>query len=308
MKPYPLTLPELKARFASEEACRNYLEELRWPLGPLCPRCEKTCVWRMSPPYWRCADCHRDFTVTVGTLLEGTHKPLAWWLDAIWHVVSQKNGVSALGLQRELGFGSYHTAWNWLHKLRRAMVRPGRDRLAGSVEFDEVYIGGEASGKRGRGAERKSLIIIAAQALGSGMGRIRLQRVADASSASLCEAIEKSVAPGSTVLTDGWKAYAAMTQRGYVHGVVRREAIVGDNLLPRCNRVAALLKRWLLGTHQGAVLPSHLDYYLDEFTFRFNRRTSNSRGLLFYRLVGQTLQTAPIHGEDLRAKDAHHNL
>ena len=308
MKPYPLTASELRSRFSSEDACRTYLEELRWPQGPVCPRCQHTRVWKMSPPYWRCAGCHRDFTVTVGTLLEGTRKPLAWWLDAIWHVVSQKNGISALGIQRELGFGSYHTAWNWLHKLRRAMVRSGRDRLAGSIEFNEVYIGGEASGKRGRGAERKSLIIIAAQALGAGIGRIRLQRVADASSASLCDAIERTILPGSTVLTDGWQAYAAMTQRGYVHGVVRKEAIVGDNLLPRCNRVAALLKRWMLGTHQGGILPSHLEYYLDEFTFRFNRRTSKSRGLLFYRLVCQVLQTLPVHQADLRSGIPPHNL
>lgn len=176
-----------------------------------------------------------------------------------------------MGLQRLLGLGSYPTAWNWLHKLRRAMVRPGRDRLTGVVEADETYLGGPRAGKRGRGAVGKSLVLVMAQETDQGLGRIRLARVADASAASLAAARARSVEPGSRLRTDDWTGYRGLITLGYEHLVVRPEAVVGEHLLPLANRVASWLKRWLLGTHQGAVRPSYLDYYLDEFTFRFNR-------------------------------------
>lgn len=216
------------------------------------------------------------------------------WFRAIWWVSSQKNGASAKGLQRILGLGSYETAWTWLHKLRRAMVRPGRDRLAGVVEVDETYIGGEKPGKRGRGAEGKALVLIAAQMDGKRIGRIRLRRVRDASGASLNPAIQEAVEPGSVVRSDGWGGYNNLDHWGYLREVARKDADVGANLLPCCNRVASLLKRWLLGTHQGAVSHAHLDYYLDEYTFRFNRRTSRYRGKLFYRLIQQAVAIDPV--------------
>ena len=245
------------------------------------------------PPFYRCAQCRHDFTVTAGTLFGDTRLPLTLWFEALWHVVHQKHGASALGVQRVLGV-SYLTAWRWLHKLRRAMVRPGRDRLTGSVEVDEIYIGGERPGKRGRGAAGKALVLLAAQADGARIGRIRLARVADASQRVLTLAVQGMVAPGAQVLTDAWAGYGRLADVGYDRRVVRATALVGENLLPRANRVAALLQRWLLGTHQGAVAHSHLDYYLDEFVFRFNRRQSRFRGLLFYRLIAQALASAPI--------------
>jgi transposase-like protein len=212
----------------------------------------------------------------------------------MWYVTNQKQGVNALGLQRLLGLGSYHTAWTWLHKLRRAMVRPGRDRLSGTVEVDETFIGGPRPGKRGRGAEGKVLVLVAAQEDGKRIGRIRLRPITDASGPTLEAAIAGMIAPGSRVRTDAWRGYNGLEACGYSHEVVRQEASLGDNLLPLANRVGSLLKRWLLGTHQGAVRPSHLDYYLDEFTFRFNRRTSGSRGKLFYRLVQQAMILDPV--------------
>lgn len=209
-----------------------------------------------------------------------------------------------LGLQRVLGLGSYHTAWNWLHKLRRAMVRPGRDRVAGTVEVDEIFVGGVRAGKRGRGAEGKVLVLVAAQKTEGGIGRIRLRRVTDASQASLGPAVSEMVQPGSVVKTDGWGGYGGLQALGYQHEIVRPAVELGDNLLPLVNRVAALLKRWLLGTHQGAVAFSHLDYYLDEYVFRFNRRTSKSRGLLFMRLVEQAIQVPPVRNNTLHEKTA----
>jgi transposase-like protein len=252
----------------------------------------------LTPPFYRCAACGYDFTVTVGTLFTDTHLPLSLWFEAIWQVVHQKSGASALGVKRILGV-SYPTAWRWLHKLRRAMVRPGRDRLGGAVEVDEVYIGGEQPGKRGRGAAGKALVLVMAQAEGDHIGRIRLARIANASAAVLRLAVAEAVEPGAQVLTDGWEGYGSLEAAGYRRQVVRAAAVVGENLLPRANRVASLLQRWLLGTHQGAVAHSHLDYYLDEFTFRFNRRRSRSRGLLFFRLVEQALAIGPVRGEQL---------
>jgi transposase-like protein len=163
----------------------------------------------------------------------------------MWYVVSQKNGVSAMGLQRVLGIPRYETIWIWLHKLRTAMVRPGRDRLSGTVEVDETHIGGKRPGKRGRGAAGKSLVLIAVEDKDNQIGRIRLRRVPDASAASLIPAVQESVVPGSVVRTDDWSSYRQLASKGYEHVVVRQSANVGENLLPLTNRVAALLKRWL---------------------------------------------------------------
>lgn len=219
----------------------------------------------------------------------------------MWLVTAEKNGISAMGLQRELGFSRYETAWTWLHKLRRAMVRPGRDRLSGLVEIDETYVGGDAEGPRGRGALKKSIVVIAAEEKPEGIGRVRMRRIPDASGKSLLAFIQDVVATGATIRTDGWKGYARLRKIGYEHDIVnlsRREEMA-DELLAHVHRVASLLKRWLLGTHQGTVGHKHLDYYLDEFTFRFNRRTSRSRGKLFHRLVQQAVQVDPVTWENV---------
>lgn len=289
MEDYPKTLAEFEARFSCEDACRAYLVQLRWPEGIVCPRCNSDRVWTTRRNLLVCALCRYQMSVTAGTIFEGTRKPLTMWFRAMWWVTSQKTGASALGLQRILGLGSYYTAWTWLHKLRRAMVRPGRDRLSGTVEVDETYVGGQKPGKRGRGALGKSLVVIGAEIEESRTGRIRLTRVPDASAQSLEEAVQKAVLPGAVIHTDGWKGYGKLSSLRYTHEVVRSEAKVGEDLLPHCHRVASLLKRWMMGTHQGAISHEHLDYYLDEYTFRFNRRTSRHRGKLFYRLVQQAV-------------------
>jgi transposase-like protein len=225
--------------------------------------------------------------VTAGTIFQDTRKPLVDWFRAMYWVTTQKNGASALGLQSVLGLGSYKTAWTWLHKLRRAMVRPSRERLSGRVEVDETYLGGLEEGVRGRQTERKSLIVIAAQEDGPGIGRIRMKRIPDASGDSLMAFVKEAIEPGSIVHTDGWLGYDPLEGRGYAHEITflngKKES--ASELMPRVHRIASLLKRWILGTHQGAVSHEHLEYYLDEFTFRFNRRRSGNRGKLFYRLA-----------------------
>ncbi len=293
MEDYPRTLLELEQRYSTDEDCREYLATLRWPEGYCCPACGGRNSWRMRRSLYLCRNCRRQTSVTAGTIFQDSRLPLRLWFRAIWYVTSQKNGVSALGLQRVLGFGSYQTAWAWLQKLRRAMLRPGRDRLTGQVEVDETYWGTEEEGVIGRQTRDKAIIIVAAQADGRGIGRIRMRRIPDLKQASLHGFIRDVVDPGSVVVTDGLFAYRNLD--GYVHKsvVVRRQSAEADELLPRVHQIISLVKRWLMGTHQGAVQHAHLDYYLDEFTFRFNRRKSASRGKLFYRLVQQAVQTAP---------------
>lgn len=292
---YPRTLLELERRFNHEKACYEYLAALRWPGGWVCPRCAGTESWLVRRKRWRCDKCRYEMSVTAGTIFQDSHLPLTIWFRAMWYVTSQKNGISALGLQRVLGLGSYKTAWAMLHKLRRAMVRPGRERLSGRVEADETYLGGLEEGVRGRQTESKALIVVAAEEDGKGIGRIRMRRIPDASARSLVCFVEESVEPGSVVHTDGWLGYEPLQARGYVHQItfLRGQQKSPSELLPRVHRVIGLLKRWLLGTHQGAIGHDHLDDYLDEFTFRFNRRTSASRGKLFYRLAQQAVRVDP---------------
>ena len=285
MEEYPKNLEELELNFSTEEACRKYLFDLRWPDGFRCPACGGAKAWVLAHGLFKCRNCSWKTSVIAGTVFEGTRKPLVTWFRMIWWVAGQKNGASALGLKRMLGLGSYETAWTWLHKLRRAMVRPRQDRLTGTVQVDETFIGGAKSGKRGRGAEGKALVMIIAQEKEKGTGRIRLRRIEDASADSLEAAIKETVELGTLIKTDGWAGYNGVKVLGYEHKVIRKTADIGDNLLPLCHREASLIKRWLIGTHQGAVSHEHLGYYLDEYTFRFNRRTSRSRGLLFFRLL-----------------------
>jgi transposase-like protein len=296
---YPRTVLELEERFSTEEACRDYLILLRWPCGFVCPRCGNPKGWPASRGRVICKACRHQASATAGTIFQDTRYPLRVWFHAIWHVTSQKNGASAKSLQQVLGLGSYSTAWTWMHKLRRAMVRPGRDRLQGRVEVDETYLGGEqaSGGQGGRSLGGKALVVIAVEEDGTGIGRIRMARVADATKTSLHGFIEQAVEPGSIVHTDGLLAYRGLDALGYRHEVSVLQGKGEDaaiRLLPRIHLVASLLKRWLLGTHQGSVRPKHLDYYLDEFAFRFNRRKSASRGKLFYRLLQQGVEIDPV--------------
>jgi transposase-like protein len=295
MEDYPRNLAEFEARFSTEAACREYLIRLRWPDGFCCPRCGGRKSWPVREVLLQCSVCGHQSSVTAGTIFQDTRKPLTLWFRAMWAVTSQKNGASAVGLQRVLGLGSYDTAWTWMHKLRRAMVRPGRDQLSGRVEMDETYWGGEEVDVRGRQTEAKALIVIAAQEDGGGIGRIRMRHIADASAESLMPFVEEVIEPGSNVHTDGWLGYSPLEGRGYRHRItfLKGKNESASELLPRVHLVASLLKRWLLGTHQGAVSREHLDYYLDEFTFRFNRRKSRSRGKLFLRLAEQAVAVGP---------------
>lgn len=293
---YPRTWQEFETWFSSDEACAAYLEGLRWPEGFVCPACGSAAAWRTGDGLWLCRVCRRKTSVTAGTIFHRSRLPLRTWFAAVWFITSQKNGVSALGLQRVLGMGSYQTAWSWAHKLRRAMVRPEREMLSGMVEVDETYVGASERGVDGRHVDSKAIVVIAVELLDpKGFGRIRLARVPEASQVQLCGFVHRVVRPGSTVRTDGWNVYQRLAKDGYVHSPIN-VAATGDMAhvaLPGVHRVASLLKRWLMGTLHHGISQDHLDYYLDEFTFRFNRRSSTHRGLLFYRLLQQAVVTDP---------------
>ena len=309
-----MTFDEFIKQFATEEQCRDYLYHLRWPEGFVCPKCkEQTKAWLKARNVYECSLCRHQTSVIAGTVFQDTRKSLRAWFIAIWWVTTQKNGASATGLQQVLGLGSYQTAWTWLHKIRTAMVNPNRTKLSGDVEVDEAYIGGEESeGKRGRGTENKILVAIAVELATKTkgrkgrrpMGRARIQVIPDASKQSLHGFIKANVSPGSTIMTDGWRGYSALDKNGYVHVVTKKhEAGNEENLMPHVHLLASLLKRWLLGTHQGAVQDKHIQAYLDEYVFRFNRRTSVKRGLLFYRLLESAMRIPPTTYKELAHQD-----
>lgn len=290
---YPATYQQLLAWFPDDAACLEYLAELRWPDGFVCPACGHDGSWRTGAGLWMCTACQRRTSVTAGTIFHRTRTPLSTWFAAIWFLTSQKNGMSALGLQRVLGFGSYETAWAWMHKLRRAMVRPERDRLSGIVELDETMIGGVSRGSLG-GYGDKMPVMIAVEHNETRLGRVRLAVATRPGTSELVDFATEVIEPGSVVRTDGARTLRRLADLGYTHQFTTGyNAPDQASVLPGIHLVASLLKRWLIGTLHYRVEQQQLPYYLDEYTFRFNRRTSRSRGLLFYRLLEQAVRTDP---------------
>lgn len=258
---YPRTLAEFDRQLGTEEQCRAFLVKLRWPEGFRCPRCSSREAWTTERNLMHCRQCGRQTSVTAGTVFHRTRKPLRTWFQMMWWVTGQKNGASALGLQRILGLGGYQTAWSWLHKLRRAMVRPGREPLSGEVEVDETYVGGVRNGGGRRHLGHKALIVIAVEVRGPASGRIRLRSIPNASGPILQSFVRDTVAAGSVLRTDGWTSYLGLEEQGYRHRRLLQESLRdASKQLPRVHRVASLLKRWLLGTHQGRVERPHLPY------------------------------------------------
>ena len=286
---FPRNLVEFTERFASEEACMVYLMSIRWPQGFVCPNCGGLQGWPMARGTFFCASCKRQTSVTAGTIFHKTHVPLLSWFLAMWLFCTQKTGLSAAGIQRELGLGSYRTAWLMLQKLRQAMVRIGRGPLSGSIEIDETYLGGKEEGLRGRQLVGKALVVIAVELDGRKIGRIRMRHVTNASANSLVGFVRDCVARGSIVHTDGWKGYADLSNMGYRHHItpLKGDRALAIEVFPHVHLVTSLLKRWLGATYQGKVSPKHLQRYLEEYTFRFNRRKSRHVGKIFHRLLEQ---------------------
>lgn len=293
---------EFEKMFTTEEQCIEYLNAMRFPDGYCCRKCQHKGYWLNKRGIMICKSCKDELSITAGTIFHRSKLPHVVIFRALWWMVAQKNGVSAVGLQRILGLGSYRTAWTWLHKFRRLMIVPGRDKLKGVVEVDETFVGGVKSGKRGRGAEGKLLVAIAVEIMEKGTGRVRMSLIEDASHTSLEKFIENNIETGSTVITDGWRGYTSISKKGYKRKIEDTKKIFDENeILPNVHRVASLLKRWLIGTHQNFVGEFHLPYYLDEYTFRYNRRKSKSRGLLFQRLIEQGVIHVPVNYKQIKS-------
>jgi transposase-like protein len=278
------------------------VEWLRWPEGFVCPECGHRRAWELGDGRYECPECHERTSATAGTIFDRTRTPLTVWFTACWLFATQKDGISALALKRALEIGSTQTAWAMLHRLRAVLLRPGRERLQGEVEVDETYIGGEEPGLRGgRQKGKKVLVGVAVERREpKGFGRCRIGPILDASAETLRSFLLENVEPGAKVITDGWGSYPGATKDLYIHeplkGASGRDA---SKLLPGVHTVSSLAKRWLLGTHQGAVDEAHLAAYLDEFEFRFNRRRSRSRGLVFYRVLELAVAHQPVRYREL---------
>ncbi len=270
---------EFQRLFQDDEACTKYLFASRWPEGFCCPRCGGLRAWPVAKgrTVWECAACRRQTSVTAGTVLDKTRTSLHLWFWAAYLVTTATPGISALQLQRQLGIERYETAWMMLHKLRRAMVNPEREPLSGAVEVDECFVGGREEGLRGgRQRGEKALVAVAVEVRGAGSGRARMRVITDASAATLHPFVQASVAAGASVITDAWSGYRGLGNLGYDHQPRSQRAAraLGEDpgeLLPRVHRVISNLKSWLRGTHRS-VSADHLQVYLDEYVFRFNRR------------------------------------
>jgi transposase-like protein len=288
--------------FPDDATCAAYLARLRWPCGFVCPHCKVTSsVWNESRGRLECRTCHRQTSVTAGTIMDKTRTPLTTWFEAAWHLTTAKNGLSAKTLERTLGT-AYRTAWAILQRYRVSMARSERERLSGTIEVDETHVGGvQQGGKRGRGSTNSIVVVAVEIKEPKGFGRVRTRHVPDASGASLQQFVRDVVVQGAAVHTDGWTGYSGLRNHGYIH----RKTILSSSgnpahvAMPGVHRVVSLLKRWVLGTHQGSIVPVHLQSYLEEFTFRFNRRTSKSRGLVFRRLLEQAVVTGPVTAADV---------
>lgn len=283
-------MSDLMTRFFSEQACRAYIEELRWPDGYICSKCGNRKYWKTKRDLSVCSKCQYQQSSLAGTIFQDSHISLRIWFQAIWWFTSQKNGASAQNLQRVLGMTGHEPAWLMLHKLRVAMVRPYRDRLSGKVEVDEAYLGGKGN---------KQLVGVAVEIKGKGSGRIRIQKLNGRGSVDIKDFVQKYVEPNSIIVTDGLKSYCCLEEEEYEHRPMCKPYYWEDQdpdvdeLLPRVHRVISLVKRWILGTYHGGLDNKYLDSYLNEFAFRFNRRTSRSRGLLFHRLLENSVAIPP---------------
>jgi len=305
---YPANLIQFMDRFQTERDCLEYLASVRWKDGFDCPKCMNSHYWFYDKrKRFICTNCRCDVSVRAGTVMQDSKLSARIWLTAMWLFATQKDGISAKSLQDNLGINSYRSAWLLLHKLRAAMIRSGREPLSGLVEVDEDYIGGvDADGKRGRGSKNKQLVAIAVQLdkveakeshdslRDYRLAKIRAKCIERASKEELHAFITENVAKGSTVYRDGWSGYSGVDQLGYKSVVFKASKAKDESeKLPHVHLAISLLSRWILGTYQGSLGEYHLQAYLEEFTFRFNRKTSTHRGWLFYRLAQGAIATVP---------------
>jgi transposase-like protein len=305
--PFPKTLRQFQSDFATEEACERYLASCRWPEGFICPRCGNRRAYDLvNQRLWQCAGCRHQVSLTAGTVLHRTKIPLTQWFWAAYLMTTDKRGISALLLQRQLGLSCYETAWMLLHKFRRAMVNVAREPLHGEVEVDETWIGGEQAGLRGSRqlkGRRAALVLVAVERRGRGTGRVRMKAIPDFKSSTMIPFLHENVSPGSTIYTDGFKSFCGLTEAGFRH-IARTQPLRSalrkgaQSAVPLADRAIGNLQQWLIGTYHGVSKPQ-LQVYLDEFVFRHNRRKTPAAAfqtLLGFGTIRQSTQYEQIRG------------
>ncbi len=283
---FPKTATEFEERFASEEDCRAYWIEARWGGRPTCARCNSTRLWsERGGTLFECDDCSHQTSLTSGTILEKTRKPLKMWFRAVFEISTRRTGISAKDLQRIMGFGSYKTAWSWLHKLRAALLREEAEPLGPFVQMDEALVGG-------KGGPHKELVLVAAEA----NGRVRLAHASNNDEGTLKQFADRHVAAQARVVTDGLPSYnrKSLGARGHEKCVQSKSERREKDALQGCHWPISHLKRWLLGTHAGAVRDKHLQAYLNEFAFRYNRRKTKGVGRIAARVIARLVAHKPL--------------
>ena len=304
--PFPKTLRQFQSDFATEEACQRYLAACRWPEGFVCPRCGHNRAYELvNQRRYQCAKCRHQVSLTSGTILHRTKTALTHWFWATYLMTTDKRGVSALFLQRQLGLSCYETAWMLLHKLRRAMVNAAREPLRGEVEVDETWVGGEQAGLRGSRQlkqRRAALVLVAVEKRGRASGRARMSVIPDFKASTIIPFLTKNVALAATIYTDGLKSFSGLTEAGFQH-IVRIQPIRSElrsgakSAVPLADRAVGNLQQWLIGTHHG-VSKAQLQVYLDEFVFRLNRRKTPAAA--FQTLLGLGTARASTEYEQIR--------
>jgi transposase-like protein/predicted RNA-binding Zn-ribbon protein involved in translation (DUF1610 family) len=299
---FPKNEIEFDKRFSDPQSCYDYLFQQKWPDGFTCKKCGQSKYWVSARNLYICANCGFNHSLIAGTIMDSSKKPITHWFKAMWWFTTRKSGVNAVNLKELLGFGSYQTAWTWLQKLRRCTIRKDREKLAGRVEVDEFVIGGQKPGKRGRGAEGKTIVAAAVERSHQEkrIGRIRLHVILDYSSFSLEKFIRENVEQGSIIVTDSLASYPPIL-KDHNHAAFNqsketksRESLYGVHL------ITSLVKRLIRGTYQGRFEAKYLQNYLDEYVFRFNRRKSKYVGKKFMRIVQQVVASAKIKCSEIK--------
>jgi transposase-like protein len=288
---FPKTLTDFERTFPDEESCRRFLIELRWGDSPRCSRCDSSSLWELSNGRFECPACGHHTSVTAGTPLHGTRKPLKLWFRAVWEMTTHKGGISAKDLQRIMGFGSYETAWSWLHKLRRCTFSQKRKRLAGPVQVDDGYVGGRDE-RPGRPNGNKALVLVAAEA----WGRVRMEHSPNLTKRSVKSFADRNIVTQAAVTTDGYRSFSSKSlgSRKHTQHVQPQKRHFTYDPLQQAHFALSLFKRCWIGTYHGAVSRKHLQVYLDEFEFRYNRRKTVGVGRIAARLFQSMVSKSRI--------------
>lgn len=301
---FPKSEIEFDQRFSNPNACYDYLYALKWPNGFVCKKCGHKKCWISAKRLFICTSCEHQHSLTAGTIMDSSKKPIIYWFKAMWWFTTRKSGVNAVNLKDLLGLGSYNTAWSWLQKLRRCTIRKDREKLSGRVEVDEFVVGGQKSGKRGRGAEGKTIVAVAVERCNESkkkrIGRIRLQVILDYSALSLETFINENIEPGSIIATDSWSSYPSIINEQCHRPINQSKSDEKQDNLYGAHLVTSLVKRLIRGTYQGRFEPKYLQNYLDEYVFRFNRRKSKYIGKKFMRIVQQVVASVKIKCDQIK--------